>query len=775
MVQIEETFDPYRKWLGIPTKEQPPNHYRLLGIELFESDPDVIEAAADQRIQFVRTCASGRYSELSQEVLNELSEARVVLLNSEQKCFYDAGLRAETDARANLIDRPPRSARPFTATKFVAVVVCLFAIWEIVNYLSQPTDSNVSDQRISQSKNNQTKRTGVKLKSRREEARTTAKRTKKSTGIELVPIGVPIGKVDRDPNEKRKATTEPKPPTVEKKRDGIETTKRIDLKNIRRPPSKNKSVPVNWTHNLVDAKPIHTFPSGGGEVKLAFLPKQNRLAVWGWRSSTERPSVLLLNPSSGRIHKNILTTNRGIAVEVVRFSPDGSAMIVGEYTLELWSPSAGKRKETLVGYKERKRIRSAVFSMDRRLLATVGTLDEFEYPLGIKVWNARTGRIVQTIDLGSSDIYWYPLAIDPVGKAVVSIHKNHLKLWDIETGIARKDFGEVQLPTASHEQSIVLEFDEAGKRIIYGATNYRNSEIGVWSIATSKMEFSMRNGSVAKFHPQHGRKNGGLFVVGKSDGTIRKVALNTLIPRTLAGRHSGAVRDIAISHSGELVASASEDWTFKVWNIQTDMLLATVKGHSNKISYIDFSFDDRKIATSSEDGTVKIWDLEKILSGLKPQDVKTKSTNSKQKSDGDTEKELPFAFEVPKSGNAVTKGSFTTWTVPEKPVPGESYRIVIQVTLPNEITQYRSSDLSGKVIGTDSYTQIIPYDRRKPNSVKTTQNGQLVVVRKDDFLPVKNRITQIVIEVPGATELIKDTIQIESKLLQENQTLVRQF
>ena len=34
-----ETFDAYHEWLGIPPKDQPPNHYRLLGIELFESQP----------------------------------------------------------------------------------------------------------------------------------------------------------------------------------------------------------------------------------------------------------------------------------------------------------------------------------------------------------------------------------------------------------------------------------------------------------------------------------------------------------------------------------------------------------------------------------------------------------------------------------------------------------------------------------------------------------------------------------------------------------------
>ena len=39
------TFDPYHQWLGIPAAEQPPNHYRLLGVPLLESDLDVIEVA----------------------------------------------------------------------------------------------------------------------------------------------------------------------------------------------------------------------------------------------------------------------------------------------------------------------------------------------------------------------------------------------------------------------------------------------------------------------------------------------------------------------------------------------------------------------------------------------------------------------------------------------------------------------------------------------------------------------------------------------------------
>ncbi len=92
------TFDPYRKWLGIPSEEQPADHYRLLGIGLFESDPDVIANAADRQMMHVRSFQGGRYAALSQRILNELSAARVCLLDPQQRAAYDAKLKATLTA-----------------------------------------------------------------------------------------------------------------------------------------------------------------------------------------------------------------------------------------------------------------------------------------------------------------------------------------------------------------------------------------------------------------------------------------------------------------------------------------------------------------------------------------------------------------------------------------------------------------------------------------------------------------------------------------------------
>lgn len=89
---MADQFDAYHKWLGIPSWEQPPNHYRLLGLTMFESDADVIESASDQRMAHVRTFQCGEHASDSQKLLNELAAAKLCLLTPERKTPYDTAL-----------------------------------------------------------------------------------------------------------------------------------------------------------------------------------------------------------------------------------------------------------------------------------------------------------------------------------------------------------------------------------------------------------------------------------------------------------------------------------------------------------------------------------------------------------------------------------------------------------------------------------------------------------------------------------------------------------
>lgn len=104
---MSELFDPYHKWLGIKPEDQPPNHYRLLGIDLFETDPEVVDAAASRQMAHVRSYQLGPHSALSQKILNEIAAAKVCLLTPSKKDGYDAELRTNLGAGTVPVNLPP--------------------------------------------------------------------------------------------------------------------------------------------------------------------------------------------------------------------------------------------------------------------------------------------------------------------------------------------------------------------------------------------------------------------------------------------------------------------------------------------------------------------------------------------------------------------------------------------------------------------------------------------------------------------------------------------
>lgn len=110
---MSEVFDAYHKWLGIPPNEQPPDHYRLLGVRRFESDLDVIEHAADQRMAHIRSFQSGPHAMQSQRLLNELSAARRNLFDSDWKAKHDEAVRATLKVQEpGVVASPPPPGMP---------------------------------------------------------------------------------------------------------------------------------------------------------------------------------------------------------------------------------------------------------------------------------------------------------------------------------------------------------------------------------------------------------------------------------------------------------------------------------------------------------------------------------------------------------------------------------------------------------------------------------------------------------------------------------------
>ncbi|MEZ6062417.1 MAG: hypothetical protein R3C19_18900 [Planctomycetaceae bacterium] len=163
---------------------------------------------------------------------------------------------------------------------------------------------------------------------------------------------------------------------------------------------------------------------------------------------------------------------------------------------------------------------------------------------------------------------------------------------------------------------------------------------------------------------------------------------------------------------------------------------------------MELNVDDTTLAP--EEMTVDAVELDKgFLSSLAAQASTAEGEPASAEASGDT-LPLPVPF------GAVTNGSFTVWTEPENPDPGEPYKIVVQVQLPKGTEKYNLSDLEGVVVGSDGYRKPIP----------GSQRGNL---------PINSGCVRLIVHIVSADEHVRDTVFIRSKLLKEAAKLLIEF
>jgi hypothetical protein len=112
--------DPYYRLLSISPRQRKfgvMDHFTLLGVEFGEGDPIIIENAVDQRIQHLRTFRlSQEFGKVAEQLMTEVSAARLVLMNEGKREAYvrelTAGQQSQAAAPTPIVPMPTAQALP---------------------------------------------------------------------------------------------------------------------------------------------------------------------------------------------------------------------------------------------------------------------------------------------------------------------------------------------------------------------------------------------------------------------------------------------------------------------------------------------------------------------------------------------------------------------------------------------------------------------------------------------------------------------------------------
>ena len=327
---------------------------------------------------------------------------------------------------------------------------------------------------------------------------------------------------------------------------------------------------------------------------VAFAPHGNMLASGSWDST-----IKLWDAHSGEL----LRTLEGHTEDVtsVAFAPDGNTLASGSdgNTIKLWDARSGETLRTLESHTSL--VDSVAFAPDGSTLAS-GSSDN-----AIKLWDARSGELQLSIDARgpgyerkghASDVD--SVAFAPDGNTLVSgSSDNTIKLWDARSG-------EVLRTLDGHANEVrSVAFAPDGKTLASGS--YDNT-IKLWSARSGDLLRTLA-GHKWIVHSVAFAPDGKTLASGSWDNTIKLWdARSGETLRTLEG-HTEDVTSVAFAPDGNTLTSGSDDKTIKLWDAHSGALLRTLEGHTSWVISVAFAPDGQTLASGSKDKTIKLWDV----------------------------------------------------------------------------------------------------------------------------------------------------------------------
>ncbi len=104
-----------------------------------------------------------------------------------------------------------------------------------------------------------------------------------------------------------------------------------------------------------------------------------------------------------------------------------------------------------------------------------------------------------------------------------------------------------------------------------------------------------------------------ILASASDDNSICLWDLETKAEIAILTGHSNSVKSVAFNPDGTIVASASDDCTVKLWDLNNCQEIYTFSGHSHAVKSVTFSPNGNLLASGSWDKTIKLWNVQTKL------------------------------------------------------------------------------------------------------------------------------------------------------------------
>lgn len=286
----------------------------------------------------------------------------------------------------------------------------------------------------------------------------------------------------------------------------------------------------------------------------------------------------------------IMTLEAPCIQNYVSFNSYGSRLVSGGNSggILLWNITTGTRLKTLVNSGDQ--VLSVIFSPDEQLIASATAKS-------VKLFDTTTGECLREIDGSYEVTFTFDGMLITTGRTLGV----YAKLWDVDTNTCLKT-----LKWSGQEVKSVISSSD-GKFFV--SVSQEPSDDSRSFVTGEYLKTFEGSGPCLRFSP------GERFVAsgGGGRGSMKLWNANGEYLRTLTG-HVEEVNKISISSDGELIASASDDKTVRLWNSSTGSCLKELKGHAS-MDNVSLSPDKQYLAASSKDNTLWLWNLKNLNSG----------------------------------------------------------------------------------------------------------------------------------------------------------------